>query len=65
MPKPVHKMTDAELEIEADRLDGHSCDYEDDCIDCKRQERIEREQDARELWNHSDDRVRESVGNYR
>lgn len=27
--------------------------------------KIERELEARELWNSSDDRVRESVGNFR
>lgn len=39
----------------------------EDCTDAESDEgiRIERELDARALWNHSDGRVRESVGNYR
>lgn len=61
----ISRMSDDELDTEAERLDGHECSYEDDCPECNRQVRIEHEQDARNLWNHSDARVRESAGNYR
>lgn len=62
----VHRMTTAALEAEATKLDGHECVYFGDyCVDCTRAEKIERELDARGLWDHDDARVRESVGNYR
>lgn len=65
MRTPIYRMTNSQLTVEAEALDGHECNYEDDCAKCLRQARIEREQDARESWDHSDARVRESVGNYR
>lgn len=58
------RMSTPDLEAEADRLDGHDCTYENDCAACVRALAVERELDARELWDHDDARVRESVGNY-
>lgn len=61
----ISQMTTADLEAEDDRLDGHDCSFEDDCADCLRHQKVTRELEARELWDHEDGRVRESVGNYR
>lgn len=60
----INYQTTSELEQAASDLDGHDCTHEDDCPSCLTILRIERELDARELWESDDDRVRESVGNY-
>lgn len=64
----ISRGTDADLDKAYEQWEA---DYENAC--CEDHENrcaeilawIEAEQDARELWNSDDDRIRESVGNYR
>jgi len=65
----VARMSDEELERHYDELQeildaGDPDDAEFERIH-NRMRWIEAEQDARDAWNSDDDRVRESVGNYR
>lgn len=61
--KHPSKMSDAELEAEADRWsEGDTAEYAE--AQQNRWSAVEREIEAREDWNHEDARVRESVGNY-
>lgn len=61
----VTNMTTAALNAEYDELDGHDCTYENDCPACLRINLVEAELDARYLWDSDDERIAESVGNYR
>lgn len=59
----IYKMSTAELEALTERYsEADDEDLTDD--DRERWHRAEQELDARELWDHEDERVRESVGNY-
>ncbi len=60
--KIVHRMTDEELELEADMWDEATHDMSD--AEESRAGRVRQEIEARELWNHDDAHVRESIGNY-
>jgi hypothetical protein len=61
----IHGMTTEALEAEYERYENHSCSYEDSCVECRHISKVEKELEARELWESDDARVRESVGNYR
>jgi hypothetical protein len=58
----VSTMTDADLEVEASILEAIDEPTDEQFY---RALAIEREQDARALWNSDDDRIREAVGHYR
>ena len=65
MSQIIANMSTEELELWSANMEDHDCTYENDCTGCKLWGKIERELDARELWDADDARVRESVGNYR